>query len=366
MKNQWMSLSFKSRGAAALAAVLVSGVASATSLDQNTSWTIQRPGAAPTYRLVAYGDSIYSGYTGSLFTVGRRAAPFVNGEYLSSRWGSHVEVVRRTRAGALARDVYSGKVVAERAYMQTSNTRVVMLEMCGNDYLQARSAFQEQTGTCDYSGMDAALANCTQYTERALQAINQYATQARVKVVSNLYYPGFDADDVRTACTDPVSGTSVHKRSSFLPYLVRGNWRTCQLAEQYGFQCADMFAEFMGADYDRNGDGVMDRDALRYKSGEPEADYVTRITATLASTLLDANTHFVDASTSYDYMQSDDTHPTVYLSAVLPLNATPANGAQGTPEFADGQIVGGRNPQWNKAGHERMGHANSLFTPASP
>ena len=57
--------------------------------------------------------------------------------------------------------------------MQDANTRVVMFEMCGNDYLQARSAFTDQTGTCSYSGLDTALANCTTYTEKAMQAITE-------------------------------------------------------------------------------------------------------------------------------------------------------------------------------------------------
>ena len=88
------------------------------------------------------------------------------------------------------------------------------------------------------------------------------------------------------------------------------NWWMCDFARQKGFQCADSFAQYMGADYDSNGDGLIDSDALRYVAGESEASYVTRITTTLRSTMRDANTHFVTASTSYDYIQSDDTHPT--------------------------------------------------------
>lgn len=65
--------------------------------------------------------------------------------------------------------------------------------MCGNDFLQARSAFAEQTGTCSFSGVDDALAACTTYQELAMQAINQYATTAKKKMIMNIYYPGYAA-----------------------------------------------------------------------------------------------------------------------------------------------------------------------------
>ena len=43
--------------------LLVSG-ARANTVTQNTSWTIDRPGTSTTYRVTAYGDSIYAGYHG--------------------------------------------------------------------------------------------------------------------------------------------------------------------------------------------------------------------------------------------------------------------------------------------------------------
>ena len=110
---------------------------------------------------------------------------------------------------------------------------------------------------------------------------------------------------------DSGTGQPVNKQSNNLDLLAKSNWRTCNLAEQRGFQCADSFAQYMGADYDSNGDGQIDSDALRYVSGESEAAYVTKITVTLRSTIRDANTHFVNASTSYDYILSDNTHPDV-------------------------------------------------------
>src|SRR5690349_10317604 len=175
--------------AVALAASLaVGGDAVASTINQNTSWTINRSGATTTYRVVAYGDSIFAGYHGSIIDVAKRAAPVVEGEYLAKDFNSNIEVIRRTKSGAKADDIFINKIFAERSYMQASNTRVVMFEMCGNDYLQARSAFTSQTGTCSYSGLDTALANCTTYTERAMDSINTYATTAKAKIVMNIYY----------------------------------------------------------------------------------------------------------------------------------------------------------------------------------
>ncbi|MFY0579813.1 hypothetical protein ACN28S_41160 [Cystobacter fuscus] len=196
------------------------GDALASTINQNTSWTINR-GATTTYRVVAYGDSIFAGYKGSLSSVAKRSGPQVQGEYLAREFNSNMEVFRRTKSGAKADDIYNNKIVSERSYMQASNTRVVMFEMCGNDYLQARSAFEDQTGTCSYSPLDTALANCTTYTEKAMQAINQYATTAKAKIVMNLYYPGFNADNKLTSCTDPATGKTINQRQKFLPYRPR-------------------------------------------------------------------------------------------------------------------------------------------------
>ena len=79
-----MSLRLNLRNAAAacaVAATVVSGSAFASTINQNTSWTINRTGATGTYRVVAYGDSIYAGYNGSLFSVARRASPYVSGQH---------------------------------------------------------------------------------------------------------------------------------------------------------------------------------------------------------------------------------------------------------------------------------------------
>jgi lysophospholipase L1-like esterase len=341
--------------------------AMASTLTQNTSWTIDRSGTTTKYRVTAYGDSIYAGYYGSISRVAKRAAPWVDGEYLSQLWNSDIEVIRRTKSGAVASDIYNNKIVAERSYMQATSTRIVTFEMCGNDGLQARSNFAGQTGTCNYGVLDTALNNCTTYLQNAMSYINANAySGVRLKVVANIYYPGYNADNALSGCNDPQTGQKVNKQSKFLPYLAKMNWRACNFAATYGFACADSFAQYMGADYDSNGDGLVDSDAIRYVQGESETAYVNKITTTYRSTLRDANTHFVNASTSYDYIQSDNTHPT-YTGSTVYVGLFGGTGTgSGPPDYSGGQIVGGKNPVWNQLGHERMGWALSVYNPATP
>ncbi len=347
------------------AAAAVSSEAMASTITQNVSWTIDRAGTTAKYRVAAYGDSIYAGYRGSLSSVAKRAAPWVDGEYLSQAWNADIEVMRRCKSGALAADIYNNKIVAERSYMQTTNTRVVTFEMCGNDGLQARSSFAGQSGTCNLTPLNNALANCTTSLQNAMNYINDNAYGGtKLKVVANLYYPGYDADNALSNCT--IGGVRQNKQSTFLPYIARMNWRTCNFANQYGFACADSFAQYMGADYDSNGDSQIDSDALRYVQGESENAYVTRITTTLRSTIRDANTHFVSAGTSFDYIQSDNTHPT-YTGSTVGVGIFGGTGTgSGPPDYSGGQIVGGKNPVWNQLGHERMGWAITANNPPTP
>jgi hypothetical protein len=348
----------------ALALLSLGAHAVASTLNQNTSWTIDRAGTTTKYRSVAYGDSIYAGYNGSVTSAAKYAAPTVNAEYLSAQWGTDIESVRRTKSGAVASDVYNNKIVAERSYMQASNTRVVTFEMCGNDGLQARSSFKSQTGTCSYSGLTAAENSCKTYVTAAMDYINANAYPGvKLKIISNLHYPGYATDNVQSSCKDAMTGATVKMQDKFLPALARMNFMMCDVARQKGFVCADSFAQYMGADYDANGDGQVDAEALRYVAGESETSYVTRITSTLRATIRDANTHFVSAGSSYDYIQSDDTHPT-YTGGTVGSGLW--GGATGTGAARYTSISGGKNPIWNQFGHERIGWSVSTYNPVTP
>lgn len=348
----------------ALALLAIGSSAAASTLNQNVSWTIDRAATTTKYRVVAYGDSIYAGYNGSTTNAAKYSAPTVEAEYLSAAWNADIESVRRTKSGAVASDIYTNKIVAEKSYMQDSRTRVVTFEMCGNDGLQARTAFKKQTGTCDYSGMNAGVSNCKTYVASAMDYINANAyAGVKVKIISNLHYPGYSADNVQSTCKDAMTGTTVNLQSTFLPKLAAMNYWMCEYARQKGFQCTDSFAGFMGADYDSNGDGKVDSEALRYVAGDTEAAYLTRITSTLRSTIRDANAHFVSASSSYDYIQTDDTHPT-YTGGTVSAGLFGGTTGSGAARYTT--ITGGKNPIWNQYGHERMGWGVSTSNPATP
>lgn len=345
-------------------AVFVAAQAYANTLNQNVSWTVDRSGTSTKYRIVAYGDSIYAGYNGSVTSAAKYSAPTVDAEYLSALWNADIESVRRAKSGAVASDVYNNKIVGEASYMQATNTRVVTFEMCGNDGLQARSSFKGQTGTCNYSVLDTAVANCKTYVAAAMNYINANAySGVKLKVISNLYYPGYNADNVQSGCNDPTTGAKVNLRDKFLPSIAKMNYWMCEYARQKGFQCNDSFAQYMGADYDSNGDGQIDSEALKYVPGESEASYVTRITSTLKPTLRDANTHFVSSSSSYDYIQSDDTHPT-YQGSTVTAGLFGGSSGTGAPRYTS--FSGGKSPIWNQYGHERMGWGLSTFSPPAP
>ncbi|HLY38675.1 MAG TPA: SGNH/GDSL hydrolase family protein [Candidatus Binatia bacterium] len=339
----------------------------ANTVTQNVSWTIDRAGTSTKYRIAAYGDSIYAGYHGSIWDVAIWSAPTVDGEYASTLWQADIETIRRCKSGAVASDIYNNKIVAEKSYMQSSNTRVVTFEMCGNDGLQARSNFAGQSGTCNYGPLNTALSNCTTYLQSAMQFINANANAGtKLKVVSNLYYPGYNADNHLSGCTDGTTGQKVNLQTTFFPYLARMNWRACNFANTYGFKCADSFAQHMAADYDTNGNGVVDTDDIKYIQGESENAYVTRITSTYRSLIRDATGKLVSPSTSYDYLQSDNTHPT-YDGGTIYVGLFGGTGTgSGPPDFQDGQIVNGKNPEWNQFGHERMGWTLSVYNPATP
>lgn len=347
------------------AAMLAFGsLAAASTLNQNVSWTVDRSGTTAKYRVVAYGDSIFAGYNGSISNAAKYSAPTVDAEYLSALWNADIESIRRAKSGAVASDVYNNKIVGEASYMQAASTRVVTFEMCGNDGLQARTAFKDQTGTCNYSGMETAVSNCKTYVAAAMNYINANASaNVKLKVISNLYYPGYGADNVQSTCRDATTGATVNLRDRFLPYLTRMNYWMCEYARQKGFKCADSFAEYMGADYDSNGDGQIDSAALRYVAGDTESSYVTRITSTLKPTLRDANVKLVSSSSSYDYIQSDDVHPT-YTGGTVSAGIWGGSTGTGAPRYTS--FTGGKSPIWNGYGHERMGWTLSVFNPTSP
>ncbi|EDN82737.1 hypothetical protein BIFADO_01519, partial [Bifidobacterium adolescentis L2-32] len=64
MKSSFRTNAGRLIPAAALLALSVPAMAS--TLNQNVSWTVDRSGTTAKYRVVAYGDSIFAGYNGSI------------------------------------------------------------------------------------------------------------------------------------------------------------------------------------------------------------------------------------------------------------------------------------------------------------
>ncbi|MFY2558837.1 SGNH/GDSL hydrolase family protein, partial [Corallococcus terminator] len=68
----------------------------------------------------------------------------------------------------------------------------------------------------------------------------------------------------------------------------------------------------------------------------------------------------------YDYIQSDNTHPTYFGTTISVSIFSGSGSGTGAPQFTDAQVVDGKNPEWNKTGHERMGWESARFNPAAP
>ena len=169
----------------------------------------------------------------------------------------------------MASDIYNNKIVAEKSYMQTTNTRVVTFEMCGNDGLQARSSFKGQTGTCNYGVMDTALNNCTTYQQRAMTYINANAyAGTKLKVIANLYYPGYNADNVLSTCTDRRRRQGEHARQ--VPPLHREDeLEGLQLREHLRLQVRGQLRAVHGrATTTATATARSTRTALKYVQGE--------------------------------------------------------------------------------------------------
>jgi hypothetical protein len=71
----------------------------------------------------------------------------------------------------------------------------------------------------------------------------------------------------------------------------------------------------------------------------------------------------VSASSSYDYIQSDDTHPT-YNGSTISSGLWGSTTGSGAARYST--ITGGKSPIWNQYGHERIGWAVSTYNPPAP
>ncbi|HWN66802.1 MAG TPA: SGNH/GDSL hydrolase family protein [Haliangium sp.] len=249
----------------------------------------------------AFGDSIAAGYCGIFcrtdsFSV-RHARDVAN------RFDATVSYRGRAVSGDLMSQI-ADEVSIYRSEVATAD--FIAIDGCGNDYLDARGSFRNQT-TCAETVLATALDTCHTNLVRALNTIAANKKPTATVVVMNLYYPGVNADKSRTCST---GGTHF---DVFLDYIVESNWIACTEALARGFDCADAFAGFNAADFDTDGDGLVDSNEIRF---DPISDiddfnnYYTRIVINNKHLIKDANLKQVSPTSTADYLQSDDTHPT--------------------------------------------------------
>ena len=104
-----------------LCSLAVGSTATANTVTQNVSWTIDRAGTTAKYRVDGLRRLDLRRLSRlDLERGAKRAAPWVDGEYLSQLWNADIEVIRRAKSGAVASDIYNNKIVAERSHMQTT------------------------------------------------------------------------------------------------------------------------------------------------------------------------------------------------------------------------------------------------------
>jgi lysophospholipase L1-like esterase len=260
-------------------------------------------GTSTTTRInAAFGDSIAAGYCGI----------FCRLDSYSVYYGREVANAKDATVSYRGR-AQSGEVMSQIASRISNNLTdlraadYITLEGCGNDFLNARNTYRGQSSCTNEAVLATALDNCKTNMVKALNTIAANRKAGATVVVLGLYYPGLNADKSR-ACG---AGTQF---DVLFDYIVEGGWSTCNEAWARGFKCADGLAAFNAADVDTalDADSIPDITQVRINESSDRNNfpaYYDRVFASRA-VLTDANTKRTGASTTVDYLQSDDVHPT--------------------------------------------------------
>jgi lysophospholipase L1-like esterase len=260
-------------------------------------------GTSTTTRIsLALGDSIIAGYCGLFCRLDSY------GVFYSQDIANVLDAQVDFRGHAQSGEVMSQ--IASRTASNVASVKVadyIELEGCGNDFLNARSTYRGQSDCTNEAVLASALDSCTTNMKKTLDTIAaNKKPSAQVRVLL-LYYPGVAADKARKC------GAITHF-DVFLDYLLEAGWNTCNEAWKRGFECVDGFAAFNAADIDTtlDADSVVDSDQIRINEATDRDNfpaYYNRIQASKA-VISDANTKRTSATTTVDYLQNDDTHPT--------------------------------------------------------
>ncbi|HEY0192474.1 MAG TPA: SGNH/GDSL hydrolase family protein [Kofleriaceae bacterium] len=260
-------------------------------------------GTSTTTRIsLALGDSIAAGYCGLFCRID--SYPVYYGTAIANGLDAKVDFRGHAQSGEIMSEI------ASRTQSNVASVKVadyITLDGCGNDFLDARSDFRDQSNCTDESVLATAVTNCRTNMIKTLDTIaaNKKAS-AKVRVMA-LYYPGL-ADDRGRTC----NGTSHF--DIFLDYLLEADWTMCNEAWKRGFECVDGLATMNAADVDTALDTDTQVDAAQIKINKAtDRDnfdaYYNRV-QTQRKILTDAHQKRTSATTTVDFLQSDNTHPT--------------------------------------------------------
>jgi lysophospholipase L1-like esterase len=251
---------------------------------------------------VAFGDSIVAGYCGLFCRIDSYGVYYA--QDVANGKDAQVDYRGRGQSGEVMSQI-ANRISANLGDLRAAD--YITLEGCGNDFLNARSSYRGQSNCTNETVLASALDSCKTNMVRALDLIaaNKKATAA-VRVLY-LYYPGVN-DDKSRSC----NGTSHF--DIFLDYLLEAGWSTCNEAWRRGFECVDGLAAFNAADVDTalDSDTLVDAAQIRINRAT-DADnfpaYYDRVHPQRA-VITDAHAKRLTASSTSDYLQGDNTHPT--------------------------------------------------------
>ena len=260
-------------------------------------------GTSTTTRVVtAFGDSIVAGYCGIFCRLDSYGVYY--GRRVAEAKDATVSYRGRAQSGEVMSQIAS-RVASNLTDLRAADT--IVIEGCGNDFLDARSSYRNQSDCTNETVLATALDRCRTNLRTALNTIASNRKAGSQVLVMSLYYPGMNSDKGRTC------GTGKHF-DVFIDYLLEANWTMCNEAWSRGFKCVDGLAAFNAADVDTtlDADTTPDIDQVRINQATDAgnfANYYNRVLASKA-VLTDANTKRTGTSTTADYLQSDDVHPT--------------------------------------------------------
>jgi lysophospholipase L1-like esterase len=250
----------------------------------------------------AFGDSIVAGYCGLFCRIDSYGVYYAQG--VANGLDAQIDYRGRGQSGEIMSQI------ATRISNNLTDLRAadyVTLEGCGNDFLNARSSYRSQSNCSDETVLASALDACRTNMVKALDTIAANKKASAKVLVMSLYYPGL-ADDRSRTC----NGTSHF--DIFLDYLLEADWTMCNEAWKRGFSCVDGLAAFNAADVDTtlDTDSLVDSTQIRINQAtdiDNFATYYDRVQPERVI-LTDANTKRTGSSTTVDYLQDDNTHPT--------------------------------------------------------